>query len=97
MITGNHGLSDRMTKMKKARSAPCANCRGRVKAGNVAVDLRRGRTLVVINHVPAYVCDRCGYQEFTPDVVDKLQKAFRRRAKARRKLKVPVVEFEAVA
>ena len=86
-----------MMKMKNSGTAPCGNCSGRVKAGSVTVDLRRGRTLVVINHVPAFVCDRCGYKEFTPDVVDKLQKAFSSRAKARRKLKVPVVEFEAVA
>ena len=86
-----------MKAMTKERPAPCERCPGHVRPRQVTVDLRRRKALVVVHHVPAYVCDRCGYREFTPGVVDKLQLVLRRRVKLRRRLKVPVVEFDAVA
>jgi YgiT-type zinc finger domain-containing protein len=68
-----------------------------VRPGRVTVDLRRGSTLVVVEKVPADVCQKCGARYFSGDVVDKLQKVFAKRARARRKVKVPIVKFEAVA
>lgn len=82
---------------KREKIDPCEYCEGQVKLGQVTVDLRRGDALVVIGHVPAEVCARCGYKYFSPDVVDKLQHIFAKRIKARKKVKVPVLEFNEVA
>jgi len=83
--------------MVKRVSDPCEYCPGHVKPGRVTVDLRRGTALVVVQDVPAEVCDRCGSKYFSPEVTDQLQAYFGRRVKARRKLKVPVVRFGSVA
>ena len=83
--------------MKKSCRIRCDDCGGPLRAGRVIVDLRRGETLVVVRNVPAEVCSRCGYREFKPEVVDRLTRALERHARSRRRMAVPVVEFEAVA
>lgn len=92
-----HGLPDRIGSMGKPRAVRCENCRGRLQRRVVTIDLRRGRTLVVVDHVPAFVCSQCGYKEFAPDVVDRLQRAVRLRGRSRRTVRVPILESDSVA
>ena len=83
--------------MLKKKPAPCEFCPGKVRPRVVTIDLRRGKALVVVNRVPAFVCDRCGYKEFSAEVAKKLRQVLLRKVKARRKVSVPVVEFGSVA
>ena len=50
---------------------------------------------VVVEHVPASVCDRCGEPSFTPDVVDRLQQTLWRAHAPVKTLETPVYEFVA--
>ena len=83
--------------MRKSTPAACEHCAGRVRMKKATVDLRRGSALVVVEAVPARVCDTCGYQYFSLEVAERLRRLFSRRVKARRRLKVPVVRFGSVA
>ncbi len=49
--------------------------------------------LVVVEHVPATVCDRCGETSFTPDVVERLQQTSLLSRTPVRVLETPVYEF----
>lgn len=79
--------------MKKSRPESCELCRAPLAAGRVTVHSGRGKTLTLIENVPASVCPRCGYREFSSDVVRRLERAGPRRGRARRRLSVPVLSF----
>jgi YgiT-type zinc finger domain-containing protein len=38
----------------------CPLCKGRMVAGTTDLTLRRGRSVVVVEAVPALVCEECG-------------------------------------
>lgn len=38
----------------------CVLCRGSMRQGKTDVTLRRGRSVVVVEGVPALVCENCG-------------------------------------
>jgi HTH-type transcriptional regulator/antitoxin MqsA len=48
---------------------------------------------VVVEHVPAAVCDRCGETSLTPDVVARLQQTLWRSHAPVKTLETPVYEF----
>jgi YgiT-type zinc finger domain-containing protein len=75
----------------------CEYCGGSVRESRVTVDCRRGKRLLIIEGVPAGVCRQCGERYYDADVVRKLERIAARRGKAKRKLQVPVVAFDAVA
>lgn len=81
--------------MARAKREPCDFCDGTLSPRRVIVDLRRGRSLRVIENVPALVCSQCGERYYTQDVMRRLERLAARRT--RRTLKVPVVRFETVA
>ena len=83
--------------MKTRTPEPCDFCDGRLSPRRVIVDWRRGRSLRVIENVPALVCDRCGERYYTQDVMRRLERLAAARRPARRTLKVPVARFETVA
>jgi YgiT-type zinc finger domain-containing protein len=60
---------------------------------NITLDLRCGGELVVIEEVPAIVCENCGEQVFTPDVTRQVQELARQRQKAARTIVVPVLSL----
>jgi YgiT-type zinc finger domain-containing protein len=60
---------------------------------NVILDLRYGGELVVIEEVPAIVCENCGEQVFTPDVTHQVQALAQQRQKAARTIVVPVLSL----
>lgn len=49
--------------------------------------------LVVVEHVPAEVCDQCGETTLQPDVVRRLQKTISQPGTPVRVLETPVYEF----
>ena len=76
---------------------PCEYCPGRVRPQRVTVDLRRKNVLMVVEDVPAGVCDRCRHRYYDGQVVERLERILAQRPTARRKLRVPVLKFDAVA
>lgn len=73
----------------------CLVCHHDMVARNVTLDLRCGGELVVIEEVPAIVCDNCGEQVFTPGVTRQVQERAQQRHKATRTLVVPVFSLAA--
>ena len=54
---------------RKDKPMKCLVCHHDMVERHVTLDLRCGGELVVIEAVPAIVCENCGEQVFTPDVV----------------------------
>ena len=53
----------------------CSNtgCPGVLKRGDVVHTVRQGERILVIDHVPAEVCDVCGDVLFTPETVCRIE------------------------
>ena len=49
--------------------------------------------LILIDHVPAEVCDRCGEVTLTPDVVERLLRSVWQQEPPSRVIETPVYEF----
>lgn len=52
---------------------------------------------VVVENVPAEVCDRCGERLFDPDTVDRIQKLIWSKAKPKRIVSVPILDLAAAS
>ena len=52
-----------------------------------------GDRLVVVEHVPASVCNKCGETTLTPDVFERLQKTISASRAPDRIMETPVYEF----
>ena len=73
----------------------CLVCHHDMTEHHVTLDLRYGGELVVIEEVPALVCDNCGERVFTPDVTRQVQERAQQHHKATRTLVVPVFSLAA--
>jgi len=60
----------------------------------ITVDLRVNGKLLIVEGVPAKVCDTCGEKVFTPAVTKKLQNLAKQRKKPPRTRRVPVFTLE---
>jgi YgiT-type zinc finger domain-containing protein len=49
--------------------------------------------VILVEHVPAEVCDRCGEVTLTPEVVERLQQTIWKNEPPARMLETPVYEF----
>jgi YgiT-type zinc finger domain-containing protein len=59
----------------------------------IRYSLSIGEKLVVVEHVPASVCDRCGETTLAPEVVERLQNTISTSRTPVRVLETPVYEF----
>ena len=59
----------------------------------IRYSLSIGDGLVVIDHVPATVCDHCGETSLRPDIVDSLQRTIWQRRAPTPVIETPVYEF----
>ena len=59
----------------------------------VRYSLSIGDRLVIVEHVPASVCDRCGEETFEPQVVERLQKTIWESRTPVRTIEAAVYEF----
>jgi len=48
---------------------------------------------LIIEHVPAEVCTKCGEKMYSPEVTDELLRFARKEFKPARKIEVPVYDF----
>ena len=73
----------------------CLVCHHDMKEQRVTLDLHLGGELVVIEDVPATVCENCGERVFTPEVTRKVQAVAKGRRGMARTITVPVFSLEA--
>jgi YgiT-type zinc finger domain-containing protein len=73
----------------------CLVCYHDMTEHGVTLDLRLGEELVVIEGVPATVCENCGEQVFSPEVTRKVQEVVKERKRVARTMVVPVFSLEA--
>lgn len=72
----------------------CRVCRGGMTNKTITVDLRINNKLMIVEGVPAKVCDHCGERVFTPAVTKKLQNLAKIRKKPSRTRRVPVFNLD---
>ncbi len=73
----------------------CLVCHHDMVECKITLDLRIGEELVVIEEVPATVCENCGTQVFTPEVTRQVQAVAQERKERARTILVPVFSFGA--
>ena len=66
---------------------------GERRAKLIRYSLTIGDRMILVDHVPAEVCDRCGEVTLTPDVVERLQKTVWQQHPPARVIETPVYEF----
>ncbi len=78
----------------------CLACNsGKLSAAEVKTAIWHGAKLVVVEDVPAYVCDQCGeqyYEDQTAMVLDMMRGDGFDTSEASRKMEVPVFGFRAL-
>ena len=72
----------------------CYFCKGRVSEQKVKVDFRWGEELVVIEDVPAEVCEQCGEKYLDADVYKEMERLAKGRTKPLHSTTVNVFKFE---
>ncbi len=72
----------------------CLVCHHEMTERRIALDLRVGAELIVVEEVPAIICEHCGEQVFTPEVTRQVQAAVKERKRALRTLVVPVLSLD---
>jgi YgiT-type zinc finger domain-containing protein len=83
--------------MRRSRPEPCDFCDGTLEARTVTVDWRGGGRLVVIENVPALVCDRCGERYFSQKAMRQMERIGKTKRSAKRTIRVPIARFQTVA
>ena len=73
----------------------CLVCHHDMVERKVTLDLRIGEDLVIIEEVPATVCENCGEQVFTPEVTRQVQAVAQERKEETRTILVPVFSLGA--
>jgi len=71
----------------------CVFCGGKVVKANVTFTYEKDDKYLIIEHVPAEVCTKCGEKMYSPEVTDELLRFARNEFKPARKIEVPVYDF----
>jgi YgiT-type zinc finger domain-containing protein len=64
-----------------------------MKATKVTYTLEMDGKFVIIENVPARVCEETGEQFFSPDTVERLQKTIWEHKKPKKTIETPIYEF----
>lgn len=75
----------------------CLVCHHEMTDRSITLDLRVGEELIVIEEVPATVCEHCGEQVFTPEVTRQVQATAKERKQVARTMVVPVFSYESLS
>jgi len=73
----------------------CIVCKNEMKRKKTTIELRLKDDLILIDDIPADVCDYCGEKVLSPDVVDSVREIYENRDKKKMKkvISVPVYSF----
>ena len=80
---------------KEVNEMKCAFCGGKMVCREVTFTYEEDDKFLIIEHVPAEVCTRCGEKTYSPEVTDDLLRFARKEGKPARKIEVPVYDFAA--
>lgn len=72
----------------------CDFCEGRLNSRRIREYYRVGKGLVVIDDVPAYVCNRCGERYYDAEVAKRMRALARQRSSLQEKVSFPRVRFK---
>lgn len=75
----------------------CPVCGGKLESRKITYPQEYTGKIVVLENVPAEVCQQCGEILIAPDVLKKVQEIVWSKAKARRSMRVPVFDLTDVA
>jgi len=75
----------------------CEYCGGEVRARKVTVPYRHKGKLIIIENVPAGVCQRCGERYYDAVTIEKMEAIVRLKRAAKKTVVVPVRDFAEVA
>jgi len=86
---------DRLEDKASPTMNECYFCKGPVKADHITHIHRWGEQIIILEDVPADVCQQCGEVYFAPDVLKTLDRLTEGKLKERPKkeLRVPVYSF----
>ncbi len=94
MSSGSRSRSASKEKKWPGASETCYFCsRGILEEKHVTVDYRWSEELVIIENVPAKVCNECGERYYAARVVRQMEQIAKERRKGR-EIRVPVVAME---
>lgn len=71
----------------------CPVCGGAYQAALITYSQEIDQHFILVEHVPAQVCDRCGDTLLAPEVVEKLQALIWKQVKPKRFVQVPVFDL----
>ena len=71
----------------------CYFCKGKIVEQRVSVDFRWGDELVVIEDVPAEVCQQCGEKYFSPEVYTEMETLAKSKEKSIKHIAINVIRF----
>ena len=75
----------------------CVFCGGKVENKIVTFEYQDGGQLIVVENVPAEVCESCGERTYSPEVADKLLHFAHMEYPSVRTIQVPVFDFAQTA
>lgn len=79
---------------KSVRSDACEYCEGMVRENIVEREVFRHRKgMVILEHVPVGVCDKCGERYYNAAVLHKVHNLATGRTKPLRKVSVPIAKY----
>ncbi len=73
--------------------ARCVFCGGKLAKRRVTFAYGEAEKHLLIENVPAEVCEQCGEKTYSPDVTDKILEYANNDVKPSRTIKVPVYRF----
>ena len=82
-------MQDKVNEMK------CVFCGGKAIKAVVTFTYEEEGKFLIIEHVPAEICTRCGEKMYSPEVTDELLRLARKATKPARRIEVPVYDFAA--
>lgn len=74
----------------------CVFCGGRVEKRTVTSSYEEEDKHLLVEHVPAEVCDKCGEKTYSPEVVDELLRFAKDEVKPVKIIEVPVFDFAGI-
>ena len=80
---------------KEVNEMKCVFCGGEALGREVTFTYEEDDKYLIIEHVPAQVCTRCGEKTYSPEVTEEILRFARKEVKPARKIEVPVYDFAA--
>ena len=75
----------------------CVLCGGELRHETVTFSYEDGEMHILVEHVPADVCSRCGERMYAPEVTDALLRLARQQSEHVRTVQIPVYDFSKAA